>query len=130
MTLIDTPMELTAAQHLEQWVKAGYFPKDGDVEYADANGALGKEGVFMFNGDWQNAVYDKDLAGNVGFFVFPSQWHACSAPLTYGIANTAKNADCAAAFFNWVATNETARQGPLAARIPVVRPMLPPPPGP
>ena len=26
----------------------------------------------MFNGDWQNAVYDKDLSGNVGFFVFPS----------------------------------------------------------
>ena len=25
----------------------------------------------MFNGDWQNAVYDKDLSGNVGFFVFP-----------------------------------------------------------
>ena len=25
----------------------------------------------MFNGDWQNAGYDKDLPGNVGFFVFP-----------------------------------------------------------
>ena len=35
---------------------------------------------------------------------------AMSAPLTYGIADKAKNADCAAAFFNWVATNETARQ--------------------
>jgi raffinose/stachyose/melibiose transport system substrate-binding protein len=69
----------------------------------------------MFNGDWQNAVYDKDLPDNVGFFVFPSATDggpvaAMSAPLTYGIANTAKNADCAAAFFNWVATNETARQ--------------------
>ncbi len=28
-------------------------------------------GVFMFNGDWQNAVYDKDQPGKVGFFVFP-----------------------------------------------------------
>ena len=69
----------------------------------------------MFNGDWQNAVYDKDLQGNVGFFVFPAaeaggSVAAMSAPLTYGIANTAKNADCAASFFNWVATNETARQ--------------------
>ena len=35
---------------------------------------------------------------------------AMSAPLTYGIAANAKNADCAAFFFNWVATNETARQ--------------------
>ena len=25
----------------------------------------------MFNGDWQNAGYDKDMAGNVGFFLFP-----------------------------------------------------------
>ncbi len=60
-------------------------------------------------------VYDKDLAGNVGFFVFPpaeagGSLAAMSAPLTYGIADKAKNADCAAAFFNWVATNETARQ--------------------
>ena len=114
---IDTPTNLTAAQHLQQWVEAGYFPKDTNAtEYTDANARFGKgEGVFMFNGDWQNAVYDKDLADNVGFFVFPpadasGSLGAMSAPLTYGIADKAKNADCAAAFFNWVATNETARQ--------------------
>src|SRR4029453_12847854 len=50
-----------------------------------------------------------------GFFVFPpaeaaGSVAAMSAPLTYGIADKAKNADCAAAFFNWVATNDTARQ--------------------
>jgi raffinose/stachyose/melibiose transport system substrate-binding protein len=114
---IDTPTNLTAAQHLQQWIKAGYFPKDANaIEYTDANARFGKgEGVFMFNGDWQNAVYDKDLAGNVGFFVFPpaeagGTLAAMSAPLTYGIATKAKNADCAASFFNWVATNERARQ--------------------
>jgi raffinose/stachyose/melibiose transport system substrate-binding protein len=114
---IDTPSNLTAAQHLEQWVKAGYFPKDVNaIEYTDANARFGKgEGVFMFNGDWQNAVYDKDLAGNVGFFVFPpgesgGKLAAMSAPLTYGIAAKAKNADCAAFFFNWVATNQKARE--------------------
>jgi raffinose/stachyose/melibiose transport system substrate-binding protein len=114
---IDTPTNLTAAQHLEQWVEAGYFPEDANaIEYTDANARFGKgEGVFMFNGDWQNATYDKDLAGNVGFFVFPSaeasgKLAAMSAPLTYGIGANAKNADCAAFFFNWVATNETARQ--------------------
>jgi raffinose/stachyose/melibiose transport system substrate-binding protein len=114
---IDTPTNLTAAEHLQQWVEAGYFPEDANaIEYTDANARFGKgEGVFMFNGDWQNAVYDKDLPGNVGFFVFPSaeaggKLAAMSAPLTYGIATNAKNADCAAFFFNWVATNETARQ--------------------
>lgn len=114
---IDTPTNITAAQHLQQWIKAGYFPKDTNaIEYTDANARFGKgEGVFMFNGDWQNAVYDTDLSGNVGFFVFPSATDggpvaAMSAPLTYGIAANAKNADCAAAFFNWVATNDAARQ--------------------
>lgn len=114
---IDTPTNLTAAQHLQQWIKAGYFPKDTNaIEYTDANARFGKgEGVFMFNGDWQNAVYDTDLPGNVGFFVFPSATDggsvaAMSAPLTYGIAATAKNADCAADFLNWVATNDAARQ--------------------
>ena len=113
---IDTPANLTAAQHLQQWVKSGYFPKDVNaIEYVDANARFGKgQGVFMFNGDWQNAVYDKDLKDNVGFFVFPpgdggGSLAAMSAPLTYGIAAKAKNADCAAFFLNWVATNDKAR---------------------
>ena len=114
---IDTPTNLTAAEHLQAWVEAGYFPEDANaIEYTDANARFGDgEGVFMFNGDWQNAVYDTDLPGNVGFFVFPSaeadgKLAAMSAPLTYGIATNATNADCAAFFFNWVATDETARQ--------------------
>ncbi|HET7831097.1 MAG TPA: ABC transporter substrate-binding protein [Candidatus Limnocylindrales bacterium] len=114
---IDTPTNLTAAQHLQQWVESGYFPKDVNaIEYTDANSRFGKgEGVFMFNGDWQNAVYDKDQPEGVGFFVFPpaesgGKVAAMSAPLTYGIAANARNADCAAFFLNWVATNDKARE--------------------
>ena len=100
---IDTPSNLMAAQHLEQWIKSGYFPKDANaIEYTDANARFGKgEGVFMFNGDWQDGGYDKDQPGNVGFFVFPpaeagGSLAAMSAPLTFGIAKSAKHADCAA----------------------------------
>lgn len=114
---IDTPTNLTAAQHLQQWIAAGYFPKDvNSIEYADSNSRFVKgTGVFTFNGDWENADYDKNAPGNVGFFPFPSataggKLAAMSAPLTYGIAAKAKNADCAAFFLNWVATNATARQ--------------------
>ncbi len=54
---IDTPSNLEAAQHLEQWIKAGYFPEDVNaIEYTEANARFaGGEGVFTFNGDWQNA---------------------------------------------------------------------------
>lgn len=135
---IDTPTNLTAAQHLEQWIKAGYFPPDiNAIEYTDAAARFGKgEGVFTFNGDWQNAGYDKDLPGNVGFFLMPPAVAgggpaAMSAPLTYGIAAKAKHADCAAFFFNWVATNDAARAidvkvggsnpgGPAGATMPAV----------
>jgi raffinose/stachyose/melibiose transport system substrate-binding protein len=102
---------------LERWVQASYFPEDANaIQYTDANARFrGGEGVFIFNGDWENATYDGEMAGNIGFFVFPSAEEggslaAMSAPLTYGIAANAVNADCAAFFFNWVATNDSARQ--------------------
>ncbi len=135
---IDTPTNLTAAQHLEQWIKAGYFPPDiNAIEYTDAATRFGKgEGVFTFNGDWQNKGYNDAMPGNVGFFVMPpavagGQPAAMSGPLTYGIAAKAKHADCAAFFFNWLATNATARQinveyggsnpgGPAGASVPTV----------
>ncbi|MEO8608856.1 MAG: ABC transporter substrate-binding protein [Chloroflexota bacterium] len=114
---IDTPENLVAAQHLETWIKNGYFPPDiNAIEYTDANARFGKgEGVFIFNGDWQNAGYDTDLPDNAGFFVMPpaeadGSPAAMSAPLTFGIAANAKNADCAAFFLNWVASNDEARK--------------------
>lgn len=135
---IDTPSNLVAAQHLETWIKNGYFPTDiNAIEYTDANDRFTKgEGVFMFNGDWQNAAYDAAMPGNIGFFVMPPAEEgagpaAMSAPLTYGIAANAKHADCAAFFLNWVASNDAARTidvniggsnpgGPSGATMPAV----------
>ena len=102
---IDTPTNLEAAKHLEQWIQAGYFPEDVNaIEYADSNSRFGKgEGVFTFNGDWQNGGYDKDAPGKVGFFLFPSAEDggvhgSMGVPTTFGIAANAKHADCAAFF--------------------------------
>jgi raffinose/stachyose/melibiose transport system substrate-binding protein len=129
---IDTPEYLQAAQKLDEWIKAGYFPEDVNaIEYTDAAGRFGKgEGVFTFNGDWQNGGYDTDLPGKVGFFTFPENV-GMSAPLTFVIGSKSKNADCAAFFFNWAVTNDAAREiniavggsnpgGPADATIPEV----------
>jgi raffinose/stachyose/melibiose transport system substrate-binding protein len=135
---IDTPTNLIAAQHLEMWIQNGYFPPDiNAIEYTDAASRFGNgEGVFTFNGDWQNGGYNADMPGNVGFFLFPPAeagggYAAMSAPLTIGIAANAKHADCAAFFLNWAATDPTARQmnvdgmgsnpgGPVDASVPTV----------
>lgn len=133
---IDTPSNLLAAEHLQRWIEAGYFPADiNAIEYTDAASRFTQgEGVFTFNGDWQNAGYDAGMPGNVGFFLMPpleegGPYAAMSAPLTYGIAANAQHPDCAAFFFNWVATNDAARTinvniggsnpgGPLGAVMP------------
>ncbi|MBO3749981.1 extracellular solute-binding protein [Streptosporangiaceae bacterium NEAU-GS5] len=113
---IDTATNLTATQHLEKWIKAGYFQKDVNaVDYATMMSRfIGGDGLFMFDGDWESGNLDKQMAGNAGFFLMPPAQQggkraAMSAPLTYGISAKAKNADCAAFFLNWVATNDKAR---------------------
>lgn len=134
---IDTPSNLLAATHLQQWIKAGYFNSDANA--TDYPTMMSKfehaDGVFMFDGDWESGNLQKLMPGKVGFFLMPTrkagQRHtAMSAPLTYGIAAKAKHAGCAAFFFNWVTTNPKARAlnvrvggsnpgGPPALKIPV-----------
>ena len=114
---INTPENLEAATHLENWVKAGYFPADANaIEYFQMMSRfMGGEGLVMFNGDWESGNFDKSAAGKFGFFLMPTEEaggrHASmSAPLTFGIGAKAVNKDCAAFFLNWVATNEEARK--------------------
>jgi raffinose/stachyose/melibiose transport system substrate-binding protein len=114
---IDTPTNVAAAQHLQQWIKAGYFNSDANA--TDYPTMMSKfehgDGLFMFDGDWESGNLDKLMPGQIGFFLMPTlkaggKRTAMSAPLTYGIARTAPHADCAAFFFNWIATNARARK--------------------
>ena len=113
---IDTPENLAAAQHLDKWIKAGYFAEDiNSMDYSQMMSRfIGGESLFIFDGDWESGNLDKQMAGKAGFFLMPplkegGQLGAMSAPLTYGISAKAKNPGCAAFFLNWVATNDTAR---------------------
>lgn len=114
---INTPENLEAAEHLDSWIKAGYFPSDANaIEYFQMMSRyIGGEGLFMFNGDWESGNLDTNAAGKFGFFIMPTEEaggrHATmSAPLTFGISANAVNPDCGAFFLNWVATNEEARK--------------------
>jgi raffinose/stachyose/melibiose transport system substrate-binding protein len=136
---IDTPANLKATQHLQQWIKAGYFAKDVNaVEYAKMMSRfIAGQGLFMFNGDWESGNLDKQMSGKAGFFLMPpaedgGKQAAMSAPLAFGISAKAKHADCAAFFLNWVATNPKAREiavevggshpmGPADAQMPPVK---------
>lgn len=114
---IDTPSNREAAQHLEGWIKAGYFDRDANaMDYAKMMSKfMAGDGLIMFNGDWESGNLDKQMPGKVGFLPLPPKEKGgkvatMSAPLTFGIAAGAKQADCAAVFLDWVATNPDARR--------------------
>ncbi|WP_200946488.1 ABC transporter substrate-binding protein [Devosia sp. Root685] len=137
---INTADALEAAEHLDGWIKAGYFPPDANaIEYFQMMSRfIGGEGLFMFNGDWESGNLDTNAKDKFGFFIMPSaeeggRHASMSAPLSYGIGAKAAHADCAAFFLDWVATNEEARKinvavggsnpgGPADMAIPPVEP--------
>jgi raffinose/stachyose/melibiose transport system substrate-binding protein len=127
---IDTPENLLAAEHLDKWIKAGFFASDiNSLDYSTMMSRfIGGESLMMFDGDWESGNLDTQMAGNAGFFLLPpvdagGKVGAMSAPLTYGIAATAKHADCAAFFLDWIATNDQART--IGVEIGGSRPMGP-----
>ena len=137
---INTPEALEATEHLDGWIKAGYFPPDANaIEYFQMMSRfIGGEGLFMFNGDWESGNLDTNAKDKFGFFIMPSaeesgRHASMSAPLSYGIGAKAAHADCAAFFLDWVATNGEARKinvavggsnpgGPADMAIPPVEP--------
>src|SRR5690606_5829087 len=70
---IHTPTHRPAVQHLDKWIKAGYFEKDVNaVDYATMMSRfIDGKGLFMFNGDWESGNLDKQMPGNVGFTLMP-----------------------------------------------------------
>jgi len=114
---IDTPEGIAAADQILQWGDAGYFPEgvNGlDATAADSLFAEGK-GVFYAWGNWAAVNIDKTLPGNVGFIPMPpaqagGQLAAMSdAATAFGIPSKSKNKDAAAAFLDFLSSDE-ARQ--------------------
>ncbi|MCY3634385.1 MAG: extracellular solute-binding protein [bacterium] len=114
---IDTPEAVAAAERFERWISEGYFNEDANsLDYAGfMSRFIDGEGLFMFNGSWAAATLDESMGGNAGFFLMPPLAEgnppvAMGASLTIVIPLRASHPDEAAFFFDWIHTNQTARQ--------------------
>jgi raffinose/stachyose/melibiose transport system substrate-binding protein len=115
-SLSDQAM-VEAASIVQDWAKMGYLP-DG------ANGLLGDDavgkfakgdGVFLSTGSWWASQLGGEMKENVGFFLPPPTEEGGPARATgsfgaaYEIAAKGKNPDVAAAFLDFLSSEEIAR---------------------
>ena len=109
----DTPENVQAATTLRDWAAKGYFtPGFGGAGYDDAVAEFGKgQGLFMITGNWIVANLGADST-DFGFFLMPPQEDGGPAVSTGGagfplsIAAGAENPDAAAAYIDWMTSNE------------------------
>lgn len=114
---IDNPATVKGATTLQRWGQAGFLPADvNDIDQTRAPAEFVKSnGVFFPSGNWQAPGLDKARAGEFGFFLFPpgeagGPSYAMTAAANLGIPAKSPNADVAAAFLDFVQTNQQARQ--------------------
>ena len=119
---------IAAATQLTDWVQAGYFNEDvNGSKYDDVVATFGAgTGVFMLAGSWNTAALDPMMGDNLGFFA-PPPVTAGDAPSTTGgtslpftITRASKNADAAAAYINFLTTDDAMTVIAEAGNLPVL----------
>ena len=119
---INSPESVKATTVLDGWIKSGYLP-DG-VNGIDSTTATGQftsgTGVFMASGNWDAPNLNTAMPGNVGFMPMPPMTSGdpvaatSDAATAFGIAAKSANKDAAAAFLNYLSSDE-ARQDAVDA---------------
>ncbi|MFJ3407110.1 ABC transporter substrate-binding protein [Promicromonospora sp. NPDC090134] len=117
---IDTPALVDAAATLQRWGEKGYLSADVnsiDQTQAPARFAEG-EGVFFPSGNWQAPTLQEAGRGEIGFFLFPPEevgdpFTAMTAAGVLAIPTMSSERDVAAAFLNFIQTDDGARQSTL-----------------
>ena len=101
-----------AAQHLQDWVEAGYFndgPNGTDYDAAWDTFA-GGEGVFLMAGSWLAADLEAAMGEDVGFFSPASADGTIATTggtgLPFAITAQSPNADAAAAYLDFLTSDE------------------------
>jgi raffinose/stachyose/melibiose transport system substrate-binding protein len=122
----DTPANVQAATTLQDWVRKGYFESGfGGGNYQTAVNDFAKgQGVFMITGNWIVGDLGPDNT-NFGFFPMPPQT-AGDPPVSTGgagfplsITAGSKNPDAAAAYIDWMTSDDAARQLIQTGQIPL-----------
>lgn len=114
---IESLETIAAASTVQEWVEAGYYPDD--LLSVDDEQALGSwfegDALFLYQGGWLAGAMDQNMAGKVGFVLFPPETagdprYAMSAPNGLVIPEAAEHPNEAAAFLNWANSSEAGRQ--------------------
>jgi len=114
---IDNQESVQAATVLDGWRTSGYLP-DGvnGIDGATASGEFTKgNGVFYPSGNWDATTLTTSMPGNVGFMAMPPMTAGgdvaamSDAATAFGIAAKSTKKDAAAAFLNYLSSDE-ARQ--------------------
>lgn len=112
----NTKGALKAAQKIKDWQDAGYFSKDALA--LDGSTALSRfsngEALFFPSGSWYTASINDALGDNAGWIAYPGEKAdsgsaAANAVSAFGIPANAKHKNAAAAFLNFLQSDE-ARQ--------------------
>lgn len=113
---IETDAARKATDKVVDWKKKGYLPASANAtttEDAQAQFANG-ESAFLITGNWATAALQEEMGDNVGFFLMPTESGepvkvASGASVAYAISSKTKHPDVAAAFLDYMATEEAAK---------------------
>ena len=112
----DTKGSVKAAQKIKDWQDAGYFSKDALA--LDGSTALSRfsngEALFFPAGSWYTASINEALGDDAGWIAYPGEKAdsgsaAANAVSAFGIPTNAKHKNAAAAFLDFLQSDE-ARQ--------------------
>lgn len=117
---MNIPSFVKAATTLQTWAKDGYFPTDvNSLQESDAVSQFDSgTGLFYVSGNWDAPAIDKAAPGKFGFFGFPPATaggvtDAMSAADLQVIPIKSAHQAQAAAFLNFIQTDQAARQASL-----------------
>ncbi len=119
---------VAAATELQDWVKAGYLNSDvNGAAYDDVVAKFGKgTGVYFLGGSWNTPTIEAALTGDAGF-IAPPPVDASAGPSTTGgtslpfaVTSASKNPDAAAAYINFITSDEAMKVIAAKGNLPVL----------